>query len=66
MPRADNHTNYRYYLEIWELQPPGTIRDCPSLYRDCYKPTFVLSFVLGVCNQRRNTGEGCPIKYLGF
>jgi len=23
-------------LEIWEPQTPGTLRACPSLYRDCY------------------------------
>jgi len=22
--------------EIWELQPPGTLRVCPGLYRDCF------------------------------
>jgi hypothetical protein len=27
-------------LEIWELQPPGTLRACPSLYRDCFTFTF--------------------------
>jgi hypothetical protein len=23
-------------LEIWELQPPGTLRTCPGLYWDCF------------------------------
>jgi len=23
-------------LEIWEPQPPGTLRACPGLYRDCF------------------------------
>jgi len=23
-------------LEIWESQPPGTLRACPGLYRDCF------------------------------
>jgi len=23
-------------LEIWEPQPPGTLRACPDLYRDCF------------------------------
>ena len=23
-------------LEIWELQPPGTLRACPALYWDCF------------------------------
>jgi len=22
-------------LEIWESQPPGTLRACPGLYKDC-------------------------------
>ena len=26
-------------LEIWESQPPGTLRVCPGLYRDC--STFI-------------------------
>jgi hypothetical protein len=25
-------------LEIWESQPPGTLRSCPALYRDCFAP----------------------------
>jgi hypothetical protein len=24
------------YLEIWEPQPTGTLRNCPDLYRDCF------------------------------
>jgi hypothetical protein len=27
-------------LEIWEPQPPGTLRACPGLYRDCF--TFTI------------------------
>jgi hypothetical protein len=27
--------SYADCLEIWEPQPPGTLRDCPGLYRDC-------------------------------
>jgi len=23
-------------FEIWETQPPGTLRACPGLYRDCF------------------------------
>jgi hypothetical protein len=23
-------------FEIWEPQPPGTLRACPSLYRGCF------------------------------
>ena len=28
------------FLEIWEPQPPGTLRSCPGLYRDCFTFTF--------------------------
>jgi len=24
------------YVDIWEPQPPGTLRACPGLYRDCF------------------------------
>jgi len=27
-------------MEIWEPRPPGTLRPCPGLYRDCF--TFYL------------------------
>jgi hypothetical protein len=27
--------------EIWELQPPGTLRVCPGLYRDCFNFFFL-------------------------
>jgi len=23
------------WYEIWETEPPGTLRACPGLYRDC-------------------------------
>jgi hypothetical protein len=32
-------------LEIWEPQPPGTLRACPGLYRNCFyisPPPYVL------------------------
>jgi len=44
------HISCAERLEIWELQPVGTLRACPGLYREWY--TFVLSFVLSV-----NEGE---------
>jgi hypothetical protein len=25
-------------LEIWEPQPPGTLKACPGQYRDCFTP----------------------------
>ena len=28
-------------LKIWEPQPPGTLRVCPSLYKDCFTFTSV-------------------------
>jgi len=28
-------------LEIWEPQPPGTLRACPGLYRDCFAFTVI-------------------------
>jgi hypothetical protein len=27
-------------LEIWVPQPPGTLKACPGLYRDCFTFTF--------------------------
>jgi len=40
---------YADCLEIWEPQPPGTLRACPGLYRDCFLlayqvlPTYIHS-----------------------
>jgi hypothetical protein len=28
-------------LEIWKPQPPGMLRPCPGLYRDCFTFTLV-------------------------
>jgi len=28
-------------IEIWEPQPPGTVRACPGLYRDCFTLIYV-------------------------
>ena len=33
-------------LETWELQPPGTFRVCPDLYRDCF--TFLFFSVVHI------------------
>jgi len=33
---ADHH-------EIWEPQPPGTLRTCPVLYGDCFTFTFTFT-----------------------
>ena len=29
-------------LEMWECQPPGTVRTCPGLYRDCFDSSLHL------------------------
>jgi hypothetical protein len=34
--------SYADSFEIWEPGPPGTLRTCPSLYRDCFTFTFCL------------------------
>jgi hypothetical protein len=35
--RADNFTTFCANCpEIWEPQPPGTLRACPGLYRVCF------------------------------
>jgi len=34
-------------LEIWETQPPGDLRACPGLYRDC--STFIKKMVRCSC-----------------
>ena len=39
------------HLEIWEPEPPGTLRACPGMYRDCftfYPCTYSSSKWLGV------------------
>jgi hypothetical protein len=32
-------------LEIWEPQPPGTLRACPGLYRDFVTFTFTVGMI---------------------
>jgi len=29
--------------EIWELRPPGTVRACPEMYKDCF--IFTLRYI---------------------
>ena len=37
MRRAENLTNsFADCLEIWEPQPPGTLKACPGLKWDCF------------------------------
>ena len=31
------------FLEIWEPQPPGTLRACPGLQWDCFNFTFTFT-----------------------
>ena len=39
MPRADNLTNFVYRSSRnLEIKPPGNLRACPGLYRDCFNP----------------------------
>jgi hypothetical protein len=33
-------------MEIWKPHPPGTLRACPSLYRDC----FTITLQLEICS----------------
>jgi hypothetical protein len=35
--------------EIWELQPPGTLRGCPDLFRDCFH--FIVPFCVIKCKK---------------
>jgi len=35
--------SYADCLEIWVPEPPGTLRACPDLYRDCF--TFTKNFL---------------------
>jgi hypothetical protein len=41
-------------LEIWKPQPPGTLRACPDLYRDCC--TFLMIYMLLDYNLRTSLG----------
>jgi hypothetical protein len=29
-------TTFMWRLEIWDPQPPGSVRACPGLYWDCF------------------------------
>jgi len=35
--------SWAHCLEIWEPQPPGTLRACPGLYWDCLTFTFLIN-----------------------
>jgi len=36
-------------LEIWEPQPPGTLRVCPGVYRGCFTLQYTRKFVSVHC-----------------
>jgi hypothetical protein len=46
-------------LEIWKPQPPGTLRTCPGLYRDCF--TFTLTFVVEEAGLKMGTNPAPKI-----
>jgi len=33
-------------LEVWKPYPPGTLSDCPDLYRDCCTFSFIFTHFL--------------------
>jgi hypothetical protein len=37
--------SFTEYFEIWEPEPPGTLRACPGLYRDYFTFTFYMKYV---------------------
>ena len=39
-------------LEIWEPKPPGTLRACPGLFRDCFTFNFTYSRLIRKYNTR--------------
>jgi len=60
-------------LEIWEPQPPGTLRDCPGLYRDYFTFTFAISVQgtrwrswLRHCATSRKVAGSIPHGVIGF
>jgi hypothetical protein len=42
--RADKLTTDCH--ELWETQPPGTLRTCPDLYKDYFTFTFNYSLII--------------------
>jgi hypothetical protein len=42
MCRASPSPSCTICLEMWEPQPPGTLRACPGLYRECFTFTLYL------------------------
>ena len=33
------------WIDIWEPQPPGTLRACPGLYRDYYILAYICIYI---------------------
>jgi hypothetical protein len=48
--------SYVEYYEIWEPQPPGTLRTCPGLYRDCFTILLLFSSDIITGSNSSNTG----------
>jgi hypothetical protein len=54
------------WLGIWEPQPPGTLRGCPGVYRDCF--AFYCGIIIVLCVftphgrlfARKTTDKGNP------
>ena len=58
MPRADNLTIFVYRSSRnLETQPPGTLRACPDLHRDCFKSLAFYQFVGRNCYSHLKTVE---------
>jgi hypothetical protein len=54
-------------LEIWEPQPPGSLRACRGPYRDCFtltlrNPTFSHRVYLYISYDTKNEGQFLPPK----
>jgi hypothetical protein len=45
--------------EIWEPQPPGTLKACPDLYRDC----FTMQYIVRSCTDRGCTNFGWQMHF---
>jgi hypothetical protein len=55
MPRADNvacHLHMPIIYNVWEPWPPGALRFCPGLCRDCFYPQNKVS--MNLCRTRES------------
>ena len=58
-------------LEIWESQPPGALRACPGLQKDCFTLTLqqvmsIMHFVSGGRGKRNYPGSLCRADAIRF